>query len=97
MVLYHHLAKREKGRCEQRGLGRKRNGVHMTEKSYKVPDVDCGHCKAAIEKALGAMGGIDKVAVDVATKTLDVSFDENAVSEDAILATLAEEGYPVAS
>jgi copper ion binding protein len=69
----------------------------MTEKTYKVPDVDCGHCAKAIEKALGAMRAVDKVQVDVASKTVDVTFDEGAVTEDAILATLAEEGYPVAS
>jgi copper chaperone len=69
----------------------------MTEKTYKVPAVDCGHCAKAIENALGAMGGVDKVQVDVASKTVDVTFDEGAVTEDALFATLAEEGYPVAS
>lgn len=69
----------------------------MTEKTYKVPDVSCGHCKKAVESAVGAMAGVKSVDVDVEGKTVDIAFDEAAVTEDAILATLAEEGYPAAA
>jgi copper chaperone CopZ len=58
----------------------------MTEKTYSVPDVSCMHCKRAIEGAVGAMPGISEVEVDV----------EATVAEADVLATLAEEGYPVA-
>ncbi len=68
----------------------------MTEKHYSVPDVSCGHCKMAIEKAVGAMPGVGKVEVDVEGRSVDIAFDEGVVGEDAILATLEEEGYPVA-
>ncbi|GAB4249058.1 MAG: copper chaperone CopZ [Thermoleophilia bacterium] len=69
----------------------------MTKKTYKVPDVSCGHCKAAIEKRLGAMGGIERVHVDVDEKTVDVAFDENMVTEESVKEALADEGYPVAA
>jgi copper chaperone len=69
----------------------------MTTKTYKVPDVSCGHCKRAIESAVGAMAGVSSVEVDVEGRTVAIAFDEGTVAEDAILATLAEEGYPVAA
>jgi len=69
----------------------------MNKKTYQVPDVSCGHCKASIERALGAMGGIETVKVEVDQKTVDVAYDENMVTEEQIKATLADEGYPVAA
>ena len=69
----------------------------MNKKTYQVPDVSCGHCKASIERALGAMGGIETVKVEVDQKTVDVAYDENMVTEEQIKAALAEEGYPVAA
>jgi copper ion binding protein len=69
----------------------------VISKTYSVPDVSCGHCKAAIEKALGQVAGIESVAVDVEGKTVAVSFDEARVAEGDIARTLADEGYPVAA
>jgi copper chaperone len=69
----------------------------MTKRTYRVPDVSCGHCKMSIEKALGTMGGLESVEVDVEAKSVDVSFDEQIISEEEVKAALAEEGYPVAA
>ncbi len=68
----------------------------MLSKTYSVPDVSCEHCKRAIETAVGAMGGIGRVLVDIEHKTVDIDFDEAVASEATILSTLEEEGYPVA-
>lgn len=65
-------------------------------KTYSVPDVSCGHCKMAIERAVGAMSGVSRVEVDVEKKSVDIEFDETVATEEAILGTLKEEGYPVA-
>jgi len=61
-----------------------------------VPSVSCDHCKMAIEKAVGALGGVGAVDVDVAEKTVTVDFDADAVTLEAIEAACAEEGYEVA-
>ena len=68
----------------------------MIARTYKVPDVSCNHCKRAIEGAVGAMEGVEKVEVDVEKKTVDIGFDEARVPEGTVLETLAREGYPVA-
>lgn len=65
-------------------------------KTYSVPDVSCGHCKMAIERAVGVMSGVSRVEVDVEKKSVDIEFDEAVATEEAILETLKEEGYPVA-
>lgn len=69
----------------------------MTSKTYSVPDVSCGHCKMAIEKAVGALEGVSRVEVDVEGKTVDIDFDDERAPETTILETLDEAGYPVAS
>lgn len=61
-----------------------------------VPSVSCNHCKMAIENAVGVMGGVGQVDVDVAEKTVTIDFDADAVSLEAIEETVAGEGYEVA-
>ena len=68
----------------------------MIARTYKVPDVSCNHCRRAIEGALGAVEGVDKVEVDVEKKTVVVGFDETRVAEGTVLDALSAEGYPVA-
>jgi copper chaperone len=61
-----------------------------------VPSVSCNHCKMAIEKAVSALGGVGKVDVDVAEKTVTVDFDDATVALESIEEACAEEGYEVA-
>jgi copper chaperone len=67
-----------------------------THAVLNVPSVSCNHCKMAIENAVGALGGVGQVEVDVAEKTVTVDFDADAVSLASIEATVADEGYAVA-
>ncbi len=67
-----------------------------THAVLNVPSVSCNHCKMAIEKAVGAVGGVGRVDVDVAEKTVTVDFDGDSVSLETIEAAVAEEGYEVA-
>jgi copper chaperone len=61
-----------------------------------VPTVSCNHCKMAIENAVGALGGVAQVDVDVAEKTVTIDFDAASVSLESIEETVADEGYEVA-
>ncbi len=67
-----------------------------THAVLNVPSVSCNHCKVAIEKAVSALGGVSKVDVDVAEKTVTVDFDDATVALDAVEEACAEEGYEVA-
>ncbi|SHF21224.1 copper chaperone [Ruegeria intermedia] len=55
-----------------------------------VPDMSCGHCKAAIEKAVGGVDAAARLEFDMDKRT--VSVDSNAPL-DSILAALKAEGY----
>ena len=61
-----------------------------------VPTVSCNHCKMAIEKAVGAVAGVEVVEVDVAEKTVTVDFDTDAVSLESVEKSVSDEGYEVA-
>ncbi|HEY5388800.1 MAG TPA: copper ion binding protein [Thermoleophilia bacterium] len=67
-----------------------------THAVLNVPDISCNHCKMAIENAIGALGGVELVAVDVADKSVAIDFDEAAVTLETIEAAVREEGYEVA-
>lgn len=57
-----------------------------------VPDMTCGHCKAAVENAIHALDQAVPVAVDLAAHT--VRFGAASVPTEAILAALKDAGYP---
>jgi copper chaperone len=68
----------------------------MNQQNISVPDISCNHCKMSIEGAVGALDGVGKVEVHVDPRTVDVEFDETAVSLEAIFAAIEEQGYEVA-
>ncbi|MDP8955018.1 MAG: cation transporter [Actinomycetota bacterium] len=60
------------------------------ERTYSVPGISCDHCKRAIEGELGPMAGVERVEVDVATKTVTVA---GPVSDEDVRAAIDEAGY----
>lgn len=64
------------------------------EKIIYIEGMACGHCKAAVEKALGALDGVSKVEVSLEEKLAKLILDKNL--DDAILKNAVEEaGYEV--
>jgi copper chaperone len=68
----------------------------MTTETLSVPDISCDHCQRTIESALGRLPGVRTATVDVAAKTVQLTYDETTVDPATIRYTLAEEGYEVA-
>ena len=66
----------------------------MTTRTYSVPGISCGHCKAAIEGELDGADGVEAVDVDIEAKTVAVTGE---IGEDAVRAAVDEAGYEVAS
>lgn len=58
--------------------------------NFTVPDMSCGHCKAAIEKALTAADPSAQITVDIPARHLSVT---STLSADAVLAELTKAGY----
>ncbi len=68
----------------------------MTTETLPVPDISCDHCQRTIESALGRLPGVRTATVDVAAKTVQLTYDETTVDPSTIRTTLADEGYEVA-
>lgn len=68
----------------------------MTSVTLSVPDISCGHCKTSIEGAVGELGGVDSVEVNIDARTVDVSFDDAAVQRGTIVEAIEGQGYEVA-
>ena len=49
----------------------------------RVEGMSCNHCKACVEKAVGALPGVESAVADVAAGSLDVvgNADEKALKE----------------
>lgn len=62
--------------------------------TLNVPDISCGHCKTAIEGAVGELG-VERVEVTIDAKTVDVAYGDD-IDRDAIVAAIEEQGYVVA-
>jgi copper chaperone len=69
----------------------------MTQHTLSVPSISCGHCKATIEGGLADVDGVQTVAVDINAKQVAVEFDDAKVALPAIVHTIEELGYDVAS
>jgi len=69
----------------------------MTEKTFNVPDMSCGHCKAAVEGELNKLSGVESSNADVDKGTVAVRYDEVTVSTEDLRGAIEEAGYTVAA
>jgi copper chaperone len=64
----------------------------MTEtKTYSVPAMHCGHCKAAVTDELKGVAGVDDVAVDLDSKLVTVT--GSGLDDGVLRAAIDEAGY----
>ena len=66
----------------------------MTKRTYSVPGISCGHCKAAIEGELAPLEGVESALVDIDAKTVTVIGE---ITEVDVRAAVGEAGYEIAS
>jgi copper chaperone len=69
----------------------------MTEKTLKVPDMSCAHCKAAVEGELNRLSGVQRANADVDKGTVEVTYDEGKVTTEDLKGAIEEAGYGVAA
>ena len=61
--------------------------------TFHVPDMSCGHCTAAIEKAVKSADASAVLRFDLGARTVNVT---SQLTEDALAKILDDEGYPTA-
>ena len=64
------------------------------ELNFSVPDVSCGHCRAAITAEVERVPGVMGVDVDLEAKRVQVVGD--AIDPEDVRAAIDEAGYDVA-
>ena len=69
----------------------------MANRRFSVDGMSCAHCVATIQKALGSLPGVLKVAVGLEKKEVFVEFDDNRVGVKDISAKIKESGFDVFS
>ncbi len=65
----------------------------MYTKTFKIPNISCGHCVKAIQNEVGELDGVTRVTADQTTKMVTVKWDAPQ-TWDGIKAVLQEINYP---
>lgn len=61
--------------------------------TLSVPDMNCAHCKMAVESALKTLPDVGLVSVDLSTRSVEIS---GSVPIESLLRALDQAGYPAA-
>ncbi len=69
----------------------------MTDATFKVPEMSCGHCKAAVEGELNKLSGVERSNADFEKGTVEVSYDEERVTTEELKGAIEEAGYTVSA
>jgi copper chaperone CopZ len=65
----------------------------MKTKTFKVPNISCGHCVHTVQSELGELEGVKRVVADESSKLVTVEWEAPQTWEN-IKAVLEEINYP---
>jgi copper chaperone len=65
----------------------------MTTTTLKITGMTCGHCVAAVTKALRSTDGVSSADVDLQAGRARVEYDETRTSPRALASAVTDEGY----
>ncbi len=67
--------------------------ICLLKKHFAVTGMTCSACSGRVEKSVSKLSGINEVAVNLLKNSMIVSFDENILSVDDIIAAVENAGY----
>lgn len=70
--------------------------ILVQKKHFAVTGMTCSACSSRVEKSVAALAGVQEVAVNLLKNSMVVSFDENTVSAEKIIAAVEKAGYGAA-
>ena len=62
-----------------------------------VQGMTCGHCEMSVQEALDELDGVQGAKADRATGNVEVTYEEDKVSNDEFKEAIEEVGYKVGS
>ncbi|GAB3885933.1 heavy-metal-associated domain-containing protein [Kibdelosporangium lantanae] len=68
----------------------------MSESTYIVTGMTCGHCVSSVTEEIGEINGVQDVQVDLSTGNVTVTSDRELTHEE-IRSAVTEAGYQLAS
>ena len=66
----------------------------MNTKTILIEGMQCNHCKMTVEKVLGTLEGVEKVEVDLESKTATIEISKE-VSDSKLKKVIEEAGFVV--
>ena len=70
-------------------------GVAVEKITLKVEGMSCGHCKAAVEKALKETNGVRDAEVNLNSKSVEIICEQNKVNRASLVKAIEDAGYDV--
>lgn len=65
----------------------------MKKEQFNVTGMTCAACSARVEKAVGRLPGVDKIAVNLLKNSMVVEYDETALDTQKIISAVTKAGY----
>lgn len=65
----------------------------MKKEQFNVTGMTCAACSARVEKAVGRLPGVDKIAVNLLKNSMVVEYDETVLDTQKIIGAVTEAGY----
>lgn len=65
----------------------------MKREQFNVTGMTCAACSARVEKAVGKLPGVDKIAVNLLKNSMVVEYDEAALDTQKIIGAVTDAGY----
>ena len=69
------------------------HGAKLKKETFSVEGMTCGHCTAAVEKAIRALPGCLAAEANLEAKTVKIEYDAAKLSIETIRKAIEDEGF----
>lgn len=67
------------------------------KEQFNIEGMTCAACVSAVEKAVNSIDGVDKVEVNLLTKSMNVDYNDDKVNDGDIISAVSRAGYSAKS
>ena len=74
-------------------FARQKEGMNMCKEQFDITGMTCSACSARVEQCVAKLPGVAEVSVNLLKNSMAVSYDEEAMRTDTIVAAVENAGY----